>query len=224
MLALVEGTPAVELDKTRQRVRERLAIMGISANDASRRANLGLSYVNDLLTAKSKNPVPHRLAQLAAVLDCDLDYLTGDQSTPRATAAPAHSTSEAHVATMPLINVGPRGVDGFYSIPKDTNAVVPAVLGGADPDTYALIVPDDANAPRYFAGELVIASPRVPASRGAFAVIHTTDGRAAIRRVEAILSGVVKVSTLEDADSIVDIPREQIESVHKIIGTAEHRH
>jgi len=66
----------------KKRIRERLATLGLSANGAGRKAMLGTSYVNDILSGKSRNPVPHRFAKLAAVLGCHPDWLMGGEGEP----------------------------------------------------------------------------------------------------------------------------------------------
>ena len=68
----------LRLDTLRQRLRERLAAVGLSANEASRRSGLGLSYVNDILCGKATEPKPERLAALAATLVCTPGWLAGD--------------------------------------------------------------------------------------------------------------------------------------------------
>lgn len=217
------GLEVLVLDQMKQRIRDRLAKTGLSANAAGRKAGLGLSYVNDLLAGKSKNPVPHRLAMLADVLECDVEYLTGEQDSPRKHIRfvnPHPEPEQASEAKIELHSVGFPDAEGFFRF--DGNSVEGISLGAmlAKAGAYAVIVPDDANAPRYFAGEVVVTNPARPVSRGGFAVIRMKDGRATIRRVEAIHHDRVVVAAI-GAEGSVEIPRESVEAVHKIVGSAE---
>ena len=72
--------PKIEI--IRQRIRERLTATGLSANAAGRLAGLGLSYANDILSGKSRNPVPNRLGMLAEALGCSLEWLSGEDGAP----------------------------------------------------------------------------------------------------------------------------------------------
>lgn len=66
----------------RQRIRERLTVTGLSANAAGQLAGLGLSYANDILSGKSRNPVPNRLGMLAGALGCSPEWLSGEDDAP----------------------------------------------------------------------------------------------------------------------------------------------
>lgn len=218
----LQGTAMTALELMQKRIRERLAKTGLSANAAGRAAGLGLSYVNDLLAGKSKNPVPHRLAMLAEVLECDLEYLTGEQDSPRKHVRLAHDNTAAASPgiSVELYSVGLPDPEGFFTLSQNSaeGITLGSMLTAAG--AYAIIVPDDANAPRYFAGEVVVTNPARPVSRGGFAVVRMKDGRATIRRIDAIMTDKVVVTAI-GADSSVDIPRQDVEAVHKIVGTAE---
>lgn len=76
----------LQIEIIRRRIRERLAATGMSANEAGRSAGLGVSYANDILSGKSKRPSAHRLARLAGVLGCSLEWLTGSEDAPEGDA------------------------------------------------------------------------------------------------------------------------------------------
>ncbi|GJD31443.1 hypothetical protein PMNALOAF_2702 [Methylobacterium adhaesivum] len=214
------------LDLTRERIRERLTKTGLSANDASRKAGLGLSYVNDLLTGKSKRPVPHRLAQLAEVLDCDVGYLLGtlDKARPHlklVQSEPEATSSSTADFAIPIYNAGFPDADGFFKI--DENSKVETVFTASrmlGPGvTYGIVVPDDSYAPRYYAGEQIFAHPNRSVSRGGFAVVRMKDGRATICRVVSLGETTV-ISRLADGQTR-EIPRAEIEGVHRVVGSVE---
>ncbi|WP_311276126.1 LexA family transcriptional regulator [Methylobacterium sp. WCS2018Hpa-22] len=212
------------LELLKKRIRERLAKLEMSANDASRRAGLGLSYVNDLLSGKSKNPVPARLQQLADVLDCDLDYLMGNVDSPRQGLrlidTGRSETMQIGMGLMPVYNVAELDAEGFFK-PEETAMIdVPVSSKHLATGIYGIVVPDDSMSPRYLSGEYVIAQPSRPASSGGFAVLRMKDGRVAIRRLDSIRFDKVVASTLDGSDSR-EILRGDIEAIHRISGSAE---
>lgn len=219
----LQGTAMTALELMQKRIRERLAKTGLSANAAGRSAGLGLSYVNDLLSGKSKKPVPHRLAQLAQVLDCDVEYLLGEQDHPRSHVRLVSDNTPKDPgpgSSVQLYNVGLPDADGFFRLTSEAFEAITLGSMLTAAGAYAIVVPDDANAPRYFAGEVVVTNPARPVSRGGFAVIRMRDGRASIRRVDSILGDKVVVTSISDGVT-VEIPRQDVEAVHKIVGTAE---
>lgn len=71
-------------DILRQRVRARLTALDVNPFEAARRAGLERSFLNDLLIGKKSTVRQAKLPALAKALECDQDYLTGLQGTPRA--------------------------------------------------------------------------------------------------------------------------------------------
>lgn len=70
-------------DQLRERVQARLSALGINPFEAERRAHLKRGYLNDLLIGKKQALREKSLAPLSQALECDLDFLTGLQATPR---------------------------------------------------------------------------------------------------------------------------------------------
>lgn len=219
------------LETIRLRIRERLTATGLSANEASRRAGLGLSYVNDLLSGKSKNPVTTRLAQLASVLDCDLGYLQGTQESPRVVGEVVSFPGNGHGAKVEGASVMPRTVpfysvnlsdpEGFFSmIDAKAARFSPAASVDIDTDAYAVSVADELNVPRYMPGEVVLVSTRKPVASGTFAVIRLSDDRAMIRRVVAITPTEIEVEAIGDGTK-GSVARSEIKSIHRIVASFE---
>lgn len=59
-----------------KRVRERLGELGLSALEASRRAELGKTFVKDILSGKSRNPSGVNLQKLAIALETSPQYFS----------------------------------------------------------------------------------------------------------------------------------------------------
>ncbi|NYG46411.1 transcriptional regulator with XRE-family HTH domain [Bradyrhizobium sp. IAR9] len=214
--------PALETIKTR--VEERVNAAGVSKNEASRRAGLGLSYVNDLLSGKSLNPTRESLAKLGQVLDTDADYFFGTQNTPKTSALPpsnllAVETPPMATGTIPLFRIGLPDPDGFFPLASERKASWTSPLT-ASRDVYAITVPDDCMAPRYRMGEVAIVSANTPVVHGGFAVVRQTDDRVAIRQIVAITTDKIIVRCL-NGETDADLPRAKVKALERIIGSCE---
>ena len=67
----------------RQRIRQRLTALDLSANGASEEAGLDRGYVTELLSKPERSPRLTTLAKLAAALQCDENWLaTGNGPSP----------------------------------------------------------------------------------------------------------------------------------------------
>lgn len=84
-----------------------MTLSGINARELAERANVGRSFVYDILNGKSTNPTSQKLAAVADVLHVSVPYLlTGDESFTLATGD-THTASSggAHIATIPSIAI-----------------------------------------------------------------------------------------------------------------------
>lgn len=213
-MSLMPESEALETIKSR--IKERLHAKGLSNNEASRRAGLGLSFVADILAGRSKSPSRPNLSKLARVLDCDVDYLYGELDAPN--PEPTRRTPVS--SSIPLYGVGLADPEGYFKLDDATAAPI-EVSPPLAPGAFAVTVPDDSNAPRYLAGEIVITNPARPVARGAFAVLALTDGRAAIREIESVAPDKVMVRTLAGGDRPVAIPRSEIQTIQRIVCARE---
>jgi hypothetical protein len=73
----------------KERIGERVSALKISWRRASLEAGLEAGFIQDIITGRSQHPGEDALASLAAVLQCDQAYLTG-QSNDLAGASVAH--------------------------------------------------------------------------------------------------------------------------------------
>lgn len=64
-----------------KRVRLRLDDLGISASEASRRAELGKTFVRDILSGKSRSPSADNLQKLAIALETNAQYFSAFEHT-----------------------------------------------------------------------------------------------------------------------------------------------
>jgi phage repressor protein C with HTH and peptisase S24 domain len=210
------------IDTIKARVEERVKAANVSRNEASRRAGLGLSYVNDLMSDRSRDPSRESLAKLGAVLDTDAAYFFGEQETPRITRkteSEGRPAEVVHGTSYPLYQIGLTDPDGFFALNDSAKSMMPSPLNNAR-DVYCVSVPDDTMAPRYRTGEAVMVNPKMPVKHGGFALIRQSDDRVAIREVVSISVDKITVRCIGD-QSIVEMPRGSVKSLERIIGSWE---
>ncbi|HEY0329630.1 MAG TPA: S24 family peptidase [Rhodopseudomonas sp.] len=211
--------PALETIKAR--VQERINAANISRNEASRRAGLGLSYVNDLLADRSKDPSRESLAKLGTILDTDAAYFFGEQDTPRliGPSEAGRSNHSAPIVGFPLYQIGLTDADGFFALNESAKSMMLSPLANV-PEVYCVSVPDDTMAPRYRTGEAVIVNPKLPVKGGGFALVRQSDDRVAIREVVSISLDKISVRSLGD-QTITEMPRASVKSLERIVGSCE---
>lgn len=230
MLALSDSLPragsvgikmSTTLEVIQQRIRERLTAKSLSANQASRNAAQGLSFVNDILSGKSKNPDRARLIKLAKVLECDVEYLYGEIDTPDKPDYGGQAQGGQMNRHLPLYSASLPDAEGFFTMDEGGNRMVQMPMQGqSEAQAFCVAVPDDSMAPRYHAGEIVVVYPTRPASTGGYALVRLTDDRVSIRRVERVGHDVIRVATL-DGRVPVDLPRETVKALHRIVVGGE---
>lgn len=207
-------------DETREpglvtRLRGRLAAMRLSANEASAKAGLGLSYANDILSGRSLAPGRHKLSRLAAQLDCDVDFLLLGTSEPCDPAPGSPNRFRPGLIHRTL----PPGADGYFTICDQTVGPVPFMPPDM-PEAYALVVPDRTMEPRYLAGEHVVAAPSAPVQNGGYALVHDKAGRALLRRVDVLLAETVRLSRL-DGIAGESVALEDVSAVHRVVASGD---
>lgn len=87
----------------RARISERLDALGLTPFQAAKAAGLNRYIVFDLIEGKKETIRQKALVQLAAILDCDPEYLIGAQATPRRVAGAAEAVPAD--AELPLIGI-----------------------------------------------------------------------------------------------------------------------
>lgn len=207
-----------------RRIRARLDALGIMEREASRRAGFGLSYVGDVVHGRSKAPTAARLETLARVLECDLDYLIGNQSQPRlvkqkksftpVTPQTGESIRLIDLYASPLSD-GPWGPMTREAV--DKVPVIPPLLHVRD--AYAYSVSNTHMEPRYYIGEVVYLNPGITARVGDFVFGKAKDGNCGVGRFAALEEGVARFTFL-NSDRVVTYPVSEIDFIHRIVGSA----
>ena len=209
------------LDIIRERLAERLHAVRKSGREVSRAAGYGLSYVNDIIAGKSKEPAEKRLEAVADVLECDVGYLLGRQEKPR--KAGRHAPEVVDLSSRrPLVSAGIPSysadwptADGFFTVSKAMDYVAPHIAGG-----YTVMVPDDSMSPRFRAGERIFTNPHRPPSIGSYVFVKLIDGRTLICEVAAIAPDRVEVTRFADSEKRT-LKRDEIVAIHRITASSE---
>jgi hypothetical protein len=112
-------------DLLRERVRLRLETLELNPFEAARKASFERSFVNDLLIGKKTTVRQSKLPALARALDCDPEYLTGLQGSPRA-GGPAGALKLAGIAEAGAWRQPGNTASQGQSIPLGTDPRYPA--------------------------------------------------------------------------------------------------
>jgi hypothetical protein len=112
------------------RIEQRLRVVGLTAHEASKLASPSGSgdLIRDIIRSKTKIVRMSTLLALADVLECDPEYLTGEQDRPRSAvgaAAPAPATdraafslTDAEIQLIGLMRMAPEESDRILSVVK----------------------------------------------------------------------------------------------------------
>lgn len=95
------------------RVRERLDALDLNPAETARRAGLGRTFIHDLLAGKKKSIRGTGLSVLASTLECDAEYLLGEQATPRRPFRDASERRTVHENSdhpIPVLGICEAGV------------------------------------------------------------------------------------------------------------------
>lgn len=200
---MTEQNAVSRMDAMRKVVDNRLKSLGISAREASRRipgANVG--YVGDFLSGRSKAPEADRVMALAQAIDLPVSALIGDEAggvvatrVMQAPPLPAH-TIPLYAARLALN----RAVQAIDAVPNRSAPGI-YVTEGVD-GAFAVTVPNDQNAPRYMAGELVYVSPTATVRPGDFVFARFGIEGAGIFRLDAIEDDSFVLSTIAEPESL----------------------
>jgi len=121
---------------------------------------------------------------------------------------------QAGAASLPVIPVYAFG-DILRKTPLDYVPRHPQQTGIAD--AFAYYVPDDAHAPRYFAGEIVYVHPSRPPLPARDCVVVRRDAGVEIARLLSQAEGSIRVQDFTGAAE-KDIPRQNISALYSVVG------
>jgi hypothetical protein len=176
--------------KTRDAILCRLKELGISRREASRRLGRNMGYVDDILSGRSENPDADEVFRLVGLLDMDSVELLGESR-----SAPGVDPGFCRGENLPLGTVPGVRMIPLYSAPlplmrqfvpfnsEPTGRIPSPHMVRDTPGAFAAMVPNNASAPRFFAGECVIVNPAAAPAPGDFVWVRCNDETVAIARL-----------------------------------------
>jgi transcriptional regulator with XRE-family HTH domain len=216
----------MDVDKLRERLKSRLRELGISAREASRRAGFNVGYVGDILDGRSKTPDADRILKLADSLDMDAADLLGDSRPDlmrTGEAMPFGEERRSGGRMLPLY-AAPLPINRqFVPFGAQPAGRVPCVFMLLDvPEAFAATVPNNASAPRFFAGEIIYVNPAATPAPGNFVWVRRKDESVGIGRLTDMGAESFRLEFLglEGAERTADVPFDDVRAIKKIEAVA----
>lgn len=220
----------MDVENLRDRLKGRLRELGISAREASRRAGFNVGYVGDIIDGRSKNPDADRILKLAESLDMDAHDLLGNSGSAwgepvrrGGDALPFGEERRGGGRMIPLYGA-PLPINRQF-VPFNAEPVgrIPAPPMLLDvPEAFTALVPNNASAPRFFAGEIIYVNPSATAAPGNFVWVRRKDETVGIGRLVDMGadSFTLEFLGLEGADRTAEVAYDEVLAIKKIIGIA----
>lgn len=161
-----------------RRINSRLKSTDRKAAAVSREAGLSVDAIRNILNGKSTNPRTDTLVQIAAQLECSLDYLLG--KSPHATEA------DDAPRVVPVVGFIGAGEEFFFTDDHAKGAGLDEVAApaGTDPNAIAVIVRGDSMLPVYPRGTVIIYHEHAANMRerlGKLSIVRCAEGRVMLK-------------------------------------------
>ncbi len=155
----------------RNRIRERMSEVGINAKQLAEKAEVGKSFVYDILNGKSKNPTSNKLSSISKHLGIPLSYIMNSE--------------ENSVDIKKYISI--LCIEDEDSQESSILLLKSLVKHSPDAKFYSFIINDDSMEPTFYKGDIVIVdvSKREGEALGFFLIKDNFS--ITVRRVEHIM-------------------------------------
>jgi phage repressor protein C with HTH and peptisase S24 domain len=164
------------------RIKQRLAALGLSMRDASIKATGSAETIRAIVNGKSQNPRVDTLAKIAETLQTTPEWLTGRIESPVPPQVSPAPVSLPHRQSMPadvpvLGTAAGSLIGGAFQIEGGVIDYVrrPPALSGAR-DVYALYVEGTSMEPLFRPGGLIFVHPHKPPRIGDSVVVQMRNG------------------------------------------------
>lgn len=149
------------------RLRRAIRASGSTPRAISLRAGLSESAVKHILNGDSRSPRLATVRKLAASLNIPVHDLAGEGEQEGVPAMLPGARREPGAASLPIFGALPVASFGRFHLNRQAlvSILAPRLLLGW-PGAFAIYAPDDAMAPRWKAGEIVLAQPDRPPRDG----------------------------------------------------------
>jgi phage repressor protein C with HTH and peptisase S24 domain len=229
------------MDPVRDLVLARLDAIGETLKSASVKLGKNHAYLQQFIhrgvPARLPEDTRHALARLLGVEEARLRGLpAGGFAEPPGAEAPLPERNAAlagpvrFTGKIPLYGQAEGGADGQFPLNGSliTEIDAPPPLAGVA-GAYAVMVVGTSMEPRYFAGEAVYVSPRVPVRAGDFVVaqvaarIGANEGEPPLAYVKRYLGRSEKSVRFEQLNPAkrLTFPADRIVSIHRVVMSGE---
>ncbi|MGH7049508.1 MAG: S24 family peptidase [Acetobacteraceae bacterium] len=193
---------------------------GLSVSGLARRAGLDPTTFTPakrrLANGRARWPSTESLAKVLEATRTPIDAFTALVSGARALPA---SASRAACRRLPLLAHPGHAAEFFDASgrPKGTASAEITLPGVGDPTAYALALADDAMAPLFRSGDVVIASPAAPVRHGDRVLVRLSEGALIARELIERAARRVVLRHLFPAPTETLVDSSKVTFVHRII-------
>lgn len=232
-------TKSDEAARFRERINQRISLLGISHEAASRAAGKDKTYLRKTLSREGTIPKLDTLESLATALDVSVDWMLGRTDDPAASAPPPRPpevrpsdipalSRTAMPADVPVMGTAAGSLlSGAFQLQGGVIDYVrrPPALSGAR-DIYALYIEGSSMEPRYFPGELVYVNPHKPPRIGDTVIVQEHNGdsgpvAASIGVLFKRATGTVVLRKYNPPDAEITIAQTRIAAIHRVLTPNE---
>lgn len=219
------------MDSLAERIQKRLKVVGLSPRGASIKAGLGPDGIRNILRGRTESPRGKTLTALADILQCDIEYLTGESDTTKRNGRIMQeyvdfSEKSSHESIMPQ-GAPPLPIYQFSEYDSETNVLQRRQIGTTSrvsaltdvPDAYAVYVPNQSMYPRLNVGDLLQVHPYQPPSVGdlVLIILQGESPRAFVAEYRGPVEDSVEYK-LYNRETHSRIGKKEVSAVHRVAG------
>ena len=214
-------------DPVRQLIRTTLAERQLNMSSVSKKLGKNHAYLHQFLDRGIPAQLPELVReQLSAILQIPEEKLKPTGVLTRG-SPPFRTMPPLAGDRIRVLGAGQGGSEGFFPWNGDVVDYVtrPPHLAGAT-NAYAVYVVGSSMEPRYYAGELVYIHPGKPVTTGAFVLVQVkpeSEGETPRAFMKRLVRRTATKVTFEQFNppKELDIKASDIQSMHRIVGSAE---
>lgn len=184
-----------------------LEAAGLDARSVSLRAGLSESAARDIINGRVRNPRFATIEALATVIGVPVGQILGMTG---ADGRPAGSTARPGGFGVPILSTTPDR--GGRDLARAGTVTPAQEIDGA----FALYVPNNDNAPRVMAGEVVICHPNAPPLDHQLSVISPRDGELLFGTLERRPESITVHRQNGCADAVV--PLTEVSAAYRVLA------
>lgn len=225
------------------RIRERLNELGLTEEQASRKAGLDKTYLRKMFERPDQSPRGQTLGKLAQALEAEVSWLLSDGDSPTEFSSSENPPRtrqvddiksanvnppdrQSMVTNIPVMGTAAGSMAGAFQLeqgPVDWVRRPPALLGARD--IYAIYIEGQSMEPEHRPGDLRFVHPHKPAKVGDTVIVQISmtdhDGiQSMIGHLTKRTATTLYLGKLNPVNT-VEIPIGNVKAVHKVLTMNE---